>query len=117
MSSEQDLPSDSHPHPDGNSPYQASYSPFIPLILIVTTLLVGQISLLLAQIGEQQLLVKAKQAQQTTLQQAQALREQFQGLVNGTKQLADSGHPAAQQVVEELERSGITFQSKAIPEE
>ena len=78
--------------------------PFI-LTLVALLLFFGFQSLQL--IMERSNLAMVKSNQDTALQEAQKVQEQFKNLVTKTNQLADQGHAGARMVMEGLQRQGF----------
>jgi uncharacterized protein HemX len=79
----------------------------LPLIITLVALLLffGFQSLQL--IMERSNLAMVKSNQDTALQEAQKVQEQFKNLVTKTNQLADQGHAGARMVLEGLQRQGF----------
>jgi len=85
------------------------FNPFVPLLL-VTLLLVGILGVQLNErLAQQQLLEELIAGQAEPLQESVRMREQFQGLVTGTAQLAAAGNESAQRIQADLERAGVRF--------
>lgn len=87
----------------------AEFTPFIPLLL-VTLLLVGILGVQLNErLAQQQLLEELIAGQAEPLAESIRMRQQFQGLVTGTAQLAAAGNQAALRIQSDLERAGVRF--------
>ncbi|MDQ2697118.1 MAG: hypothetical protein M3Z21_17410 [Pseudomonadota bacterium] len=85
------------------------YSPFLPLALLGSALLllVGFQTVQLA--GERATLREILERQTAPLQEAQKLRAQLDSIAGKTAELAAAGNPNARRLLDELSRRGITI--------
>jgi len=93
-----------------NSPEpEREFNVFVPLLLI-TLLLIGIVSVQLNErLAQQTLLEELIAGQAGPLEESRRMRQQFQGLVAGTAQLASAGNEAARRIQADLERAGVRF--------
>jgi hypothetical protein len=93
-----------------NSPEpDREFTAFVPMLLI-TLLLIGILGVQLNErVAQQKLLEELIAGQAEPLEESRRMREQFQGLVAGTAQLAAAGNDAARRIQSDLERAGVRF--------
>jgi len=91
------------------SAMRASKTALLPAVALSTiTLLVLSGFLLYQAIVERNTLDAAMTAQEQPLQQAKKVKDQLSALATATAKLADQGHAGAKQVIEGMQREGIT---------
>lgn len=86
---------------------------FLPLLLLMVAWLLWSGFQTMQLLKERGQLEDVHAGQEHTVATAQQMRAQLDALAAGTKQLADSGHPHATLVVQELARRGITINPDA----
>ena len=97
------------------SPNRFWEGPFLPLTLIIVTILVWT-SFEAVQLRQQRnILNDAKTNQQTLIEQAQRIRSQLDSIAGQTAKLAEKGNSNASLIVEELRKNGITINPNAQP--
>jgi cytoskeletal protein RodZ len=87
----------------------SSPSLFSPVLLLMVTWLLWSGFQAMQLLKERSRLEGVHSSQESSVVTAEQMRAQLDALAAGTKQLADSGHPHAAGVVQELARRGITI--------
>ncbi len=88
---------------------------FVPLVLIVATLLL-MVGFQSVQLMREHDLLETRIANQAgPLEEAKKIRMQLDSIAKSTAQLAAQGNANAQRMVEELKRNGITINPNAAP--
>jgi hypothetical protein len=90
-------------------------TPFVPLLLLVTGLLIWAIAQMLQLTSERSTLQTLLTNQAQPYAASQKLRTQLDAIASGTQRLADGGNANARLVVEELRKRGITINPQAQP--
>jgi len=81
----------------------------LPAVALLTlALLVLTVFLLYQGIVDHNALVAAKAAQEQPLQQTQQVKTQLTALATATAKLSEQGHAGAKQIIESMQREGIT---------
>jgi len=86
--------------------HSPSLLPAVALLTLALWVLCG--FLLYQAIVERNALTAAKSAQDQPLQQAQQVKAQLTALATATAKLAGQGHVGAKQIIEGMQREGIT---------
>jgi hypothetical protein len=81
----------------------------LPVILVVVSLFVLMAFETGQAIHDRSALQDLRRSQETTVQEAVKLRQQLQTLAGKTAELAASGDPGAQGVVDQMKRQGVTL--------
>ena len=89
-------------------------SPFVPLLILLLTTVAWSSFQLLQLATEAQNLEVTKGSQDTSLQQAQRVRQALDTLATETRKLAEGGNANAKLVLEELRKRGVTI-GPAVP--
>ena len=84
----------------------AALLPAVALLSVALLVLSG--FLLYQAYGERNALLATKAAQDQPLQQAQKVKDQLAALATATARLAEEGHSGAKQIVEGMQREGIS---------
>lgn len=87
---------------------------FVPMALVVLTLLLMVVFQSLQLIRDRDLLRTRYEAQQTPLEEAQRVGKQLQAIAKSTYELSASGNKNAALVIERLEQSGISVTENGI---
>jgi hypothetical protein len=94
---------------------EAGRSPFIPLLLIVLTLVVWPAFQCIQLVMEKQGLATVHANQSKPYEDAGKLRTSLDNLARETAMLADKGNPGAKLIVGELAKRGVTINPNAAP--
>lgn len=86
---------------------------FVPLLILLLTLLSWSAFQLIQLSDEAQGLEATKNGQNAQLQQAQRVRQSLDALATETRKLADAGNANAKLIVEELRKRGVTISPAA----
>jgi len=89
--------------------------PFLPLALMIVTVLVWTGFEAVQLRTQRNVLNDAKANQQPLIEQAQRIRSQLDSIAGQTAKLAEKGNPNASLIVEELRKNGITINPSAQP--
>jgi hypothetical protein len=94
---------------DPNADTPARGTSLLPTVALLTLALWVLCGFLLYQaIVERNALTAAKAAQDQPLQQTQQVKAQLTALATATAKLAEQGHAGAKQIIEGMQREGIT---------
>jgi hypothetical protein len=96
-------------------PCDPAYSPFIPLLLLLSALVLWVGFQTIQLLGERSALATVRANQEAPIKQSQDLRTALDALAAETAKLADQGNPNAQLLVGELRKRGITINPNAQP--
>jgi cell division protein FtsB len=80
-----------------------------PVLLLALTLLTLTGFLIYQAVVEQNTLLSTKAAQEQPLRQIEQIKTQLSALGSATAKLAQQGHAGAKQIVEAMQREGITL--------
>lgn len=86
---------------------------FVPLLILLLTMLSWSAFQLIQLSDEAQGLEAAKNGQNAQLQQSQRVRQALDALATETRKLADAGNANAKLIVEELRKRGVTISPAA----
>ncbi|NND54662.1 MAG: hypothetical protein HKN56_06800 [Gammaproteobacteria bacterium] len=82
---------------------------FVPLLLVVFSLLFIAVGQLIHILQEKDNLARLKSGQEKPLQESRNVREQFDSVTTGMARLAAQGNPHAALLLEELRKQGVTI--------
>ncbi len=77
--------------------------------MLGVTILGLLVFLIYQSVDERSALLTTKAAQEQPLRQTEQVKTQLKGLASSTAQLANQGHAGAKQIVEAMEREGVTL--------
>ena len=93
----------------------AGYTTFVPLLLIVISLLMMTLFQVVQLTREPDHLNARLEAQTGPLEESQSVRDQLQSLATKTVELASNGNENAARIVDHLEKAGIRMPLKDQP--
>jgi hypothetical protein len=92
-----------------------SSSPFLPIVLVAATLVVGSGLHTIQLLQEKEALTAQRTAQESVLESAKKLRGRLEALAGGLATLANQGNANAKTLVGELSARGITVRPAGEP--
>jgi len=85
-----------------------AYSPFVPLLLVIISLIL-MLGFQLAQLQREHSVLRQSSANvSSSITEAQKVRTQFKSIVKGTARLAAEGNQSATSLIQQLRSKGIT---------
>jgi len=95
------------------APQERTFSPFIPLLLLVLAVFLWSGFQCYQLIGERQSLLAVHESQQRSFADSGKLRTSLDALARETAVLADKGNAGARLIVDELRKRGVTINLNA----
>ena len=86
---------------------------FVPVLLVVIALAVMTGFQTIQLNRERDVLKQRLTLQEEPLKESQNVREQLQSVATSTAELAEQGNPNAQQIIDQLQKAGITVNTES----